>query len=77
MILVLCLVCANCVELENICSSDTFTYNDLVVNAFHKVPQNLTFGPLKLYLINETLKCDEEEFKNKANFRVAIKAKNA
>ena len=67
---------ASCVELENICSSDTLRFNDLLVNAFHRVQRNVTFQPLSYYLIKDTIKCDFFEFKNKTNFWEALRLKH-
>ena len=74
--LVLCVASASCVELENLCSSDSFTYNGVVVNAFFKVPQALRFHSLSNYLIKDTVACDKTEFKNNTNLMEALKAKN-
>ena len=72
----LCVASASCVELENICSSDTFVYKDTQVNAFYKVRQNITFQPLNFFLIDPTVTCDQSEFENKTNFFEALKIKN-
>lgn len=76
-ILVLCAASAGCLELENLCSSDSFKYNDILVNAFHRTRLNLTFQPLSHYLINDTVKCDRGDFKNQTNFLKALKTKHA
>ena len=67
---------AGCVELENICSFDTFRFNNLLVNSFHRVQRYVAFQPLSHYLINDTIKCDFFEFKNKTNFWEALRLKN-
>ena len=72
----LCVASASCVELENICSSDSFEYNGLLVNAFHRVQQNVTFEPLLHYLINGSVKCDFSEFFNKTNYWEALDLKS-
>ena len=72
----LCVASAHCVELENLCSSDTFEYNGVLVNAFHRVQWNVTFESLSHYLINDTVKCDIAEFQNKTEFWETLKAKN-
>ena len=81
--MMLCIASARCVELENICSSDSFIYKTswsedpgILVNAFHKVQKNITFQPIGHYLINDTVKCDFFEFKNKTNFWEALKIKH-
>lgn len=71
----LCIASASCVELENLCSSDAFEYNGVLVNAFHRLQQNVTFEPLSFYLINDTVKCDFFKFKNKTNFWEALRFK--
>ena len=82
---IFCVASANCVTLENICSSDTFEYKSaqpvaggkppVLVNAFHRVQLNATFESLSHYLINDTVKCDIADFKIKANFWEALKLK--
>ena len=73
---VLCIASASCVELENLCSSDSFDYNGVQVNAIHRVRQNITFGSLRYYLIDDTIKCDPSEFFNKNNLLKALNMKN-
>ena len=76
----LCIVSINCVELENICSSDTFVYDgeydDVLVNSFHRVRLNITFRPLSYYLIPDDIKCDLGRFENKSNYYAGLQAKN-
>ena len=72
----LCVASSSCVELENICSFDSFYYNDVLVNAFYKVQWNVTFGSLNDYLINDTVKCNLEEFDDIANGPVAMRLKD-
>ena len=72
----LCVASSSCVQLENICSSDSFEYNGVLVNAFYKVEWNVTFGSLNDYLINDTIKCNLDEFKNKANLQETLRLKN-
>lgn len=72
----LCVASVSCVNLQNLCSSDTFKYNGVLVNAFHVIRQNMTFEPLGHYLINGTIKCDHFEFANKTKFREALKIKH-
>ena len=71
----LCVASVCCVELENLCSADAFEYKGVLVNAFHRVPQNVQFEPLAYYLINQTVKCDYFEFQNKRNYWETLKAK--
>ena len=73
---VLCIASASCVELENLCSSDHFEYDGVLVNAFYKSPMNVTFPGLSHYLINSSVTCDRSEFVNRTNFRTALKIKN-
>ena len=73
---VLCIASASCVELENLCSSDSFDYKGVQVNAFYRVQQNITFGSLRYYLIDDTIKCDPSEFFNKTNPLKALNMKN-
>ena len=76
-ILILAIVCvatARDVELENIRKKDSFEYYD--VNAFHRFRWNVTFQPLRAYLINDTVTCDPAEFKNKTNFWDTLKFKH-
>ena len=72
---VFCVAAANCVELENLCSSDAFEYEGVLVNAFHRVQWNTTFQSLLHYLINNTVWCDLDQFQNKTNFLEAYKLK--
>lgn len=72
----LCVASSSCVELENLCSSDSFEYKGVLVNAFHKVQWNVTFGPLNDYLINDTVKCNPAEFENKTNLEETLRLKN-
>lgn len=72
----LCVASTNCVELENLCSSDTFEYAGILVNAFHRVQRNVTFKSLSHYLIKDSVKCDFFEFENKTNFWEALKIKH-
>lgn len=76
-ILVLCVACASCFKLKNLCSSDTFTYNGILVNAFYTFQDNFTFGPFSRYLINDTIECDENEFTNKTNIQEVLRARDA
>lgn len=71
----LCVASASCVELENLCSSDTFKHEGVLVNAFHRVQWNVTLEPPSHYLVPGTVKCDFREFKNKTNFWQALKLK--
>ena len=73
---VLCIASASCVELENLCSSDSFDYKGVQVNAFYRVQQNITFESLNHYLIDDTIKCDPSEFIYKTNLEPALKFKN-
>ena len=66
--LVLCIAWVSCVELENLCSSDTFEYNGVLVNSFYKSSMNITFPGLKRYLINHTIICDRSDFVNTTNY---------
>ena len=72
----LCVAPVSCVELENLCSSDTFENKDVLVNAFNRVKLNLTFQSLNHYLINDTVVCDRPEFNNTANLDEALKLKS-
>ena len=73
---VLCIASASCVELENLCSSDSFHWLGVQVNAFYRVPQNITFESLSHYLIDHAVTCDPSEFKNKTNLFETLKFKN-
>lgn len=72
---ILCVASASGVELENLCSSDAFEYNGVLVNAFHRLQQSVTFESMSHYLINDTVKCDYFEFKNRTNFWEVLKIK--
>ena len=74
--LVLCIASASCVKLENLCSSDRFDYNGVLVNAFYRERWNVTFLSLNEYLINSSMPCDRSEFVNKTNFFEVLKIKN-
>lgn len=76
MLAMLCVASASCLELENICASDAFKYKDVLVNAFYRVQWSVTFESLNHYLINDTVKCDPLEFKNKTNLQEALKFKD-
>lgn len=76
-VLVLYAASASCVKLANLCSSDIFTYNGLAVNAFYRAQSNITFKPLGHYLIEDSVKCDENEFRNKSNLQEALRLKQA
>lgn len=69
---VLCFAFASGVELENLCSADTFKFEGLLVNAFHRAEEILMFEPLSHYLISDIDKCDPSEFKNKRNYEEAV-----
>ena len=73
LVLVLCIASASCVELENLCSSDSFDYKGIEVNAFHRVRQNVTFEPLSHYLIDLAIMCDPSEFYNKTRYWETLK----
>ena len=70
------LVSASCVELENLCLSDSFDYKDVRVNSFQRLRLNVTFEPLTHYLIRPTVHCNLFQFQNKTNFWEALKLKN-
>ena len=72
----LCVALAGCLELENICSSDSFYRDGVFVNSFYRVQFNVTFQPLSFYLINDTVECNPDEFKDKNNFWEALKIKH-
>lgn len=73
---VLCIASVNCLELQNLCSSDHFSYNGVVVNAFLKLRHNFTFEPLRHYLIDGSVTCDKSEFdRRKNNYREAIETR--
>ena len=72
----LCITSSCCLELERICSSDTFSHVGQTVNSFHRLERNVTFGSLSDYLIDEAVNCDLSEFKTKANFLETLKLKN-
>ena len=72
----LCVALAGCLELENICSSDSFYHDGLLVNAFYRVQFNVTFQPLSYYLINDTVDCKPTEFNKEINFWQALKIKH-
>ena len=72
----LCVALGSCVELENICPSDSFLYEGILVNAFYKVEWKVTIGSLNDYLIKDIIKCNPTEFKNKTNLEEALRLKN-
>lgn len=67
---------ASGLNLENICPLSIFSYEGTEVNAFHRVRQVITFEPLPYYLVNHNIICDPNEFKNRSNHLVALRAKN-
>ena len=75
-LLVLCVSSAGGLLLEDICDSDIFAYKgDILVNAFHRVPQNVTIEPFG-YLVDENITCDPNEFQDKGKYQVVLRAKN-
>ena len=72
----LCIASTGCVELENICSGDSFEYEGVQVNAIHRVRFNVTLQPYRKSLINDSINCDPTEFKNKSNFWEALQSKH-
>lgn len=76
LLIVFCVASVSCVELGNICSSDSFNYRDVKVNAFHKLCQNITLEPLSFFLIDHTVTCKQSEFENKTNFWEVLKIKH-
>ena len=76
LLVMLCIASVNCVVLQNLCSSHHFVCKGMKVNAFHVVPQNVTFKSLNDYLINDTITCDPSEFKDKANYWKVLRIKN-
>lgn len=77
LILLFC-VCysANCVQLENLCPADRFEYKLLDVNSFHRIRQNVTFKSISDYLVNDSVKCDPNDFRNHSNYQQAAKLKD-
>lgn len=75
-LLVLCVSTVNGLFLEPICPSSVFSFEDVSVNAFHRIPQNLTFGPLPYYLIDRSIICNPNEFQNQNNYLEVLKARN-
>ena len=65
----------SCAKLENLCSSDVFEYKGVMVNALHRVAWSVTLNPPSRYLINNPVKCDPFEFKDKTNFWEALRLK--
>ena len=74
--LVLCIASASCVELENVCSSDHFEYNGTLVNAFYRNRQSIVFPSLNYFLINSSIPCEQSEFVNKTNYKVALEIRD-
>ena len=74
--LMLCIASVSCVELENLCSSDHFEYNGVLVNAFYRNQSSIVFPSLSQYLINSSITCDPSEFVNKTNYDVALRIKH-
>lgn len=77
LVLLLCVASASPVELENLCSNETFSYNGVLVNSFQKIRRSLEFKSLSHYLISNIVTCDPAEFKDKRNLWDSIKIKNA
>ena len=73
---ILCVSTASGLLLEPICSSSDFSFEDVWVNAFHQVPQNISFEPLLYYLIDRSIVCDPNEFQNQSNYLEVLKARN-
>lgn len=74
--LVFGITAASCVELENLCDSETFDYKGVRVNSFQRLLLNFTFESLEFYLVKPTLTCDPSQFQNKTNFWEILKLKN-
>lgn len=76
-VFLLCIASTSGLLLENICSSSSFEYNGIVlVNAFHRIAQNVTFEPLKNVLVPSSITCDPGQFQDKANHLEALRIKN-
>lgn len=78
-ILLFCAASTNCsdgLELKNLCSSDAFTYNGILVNSFFRDYLMLSFGPFRQFLIDNTIGCNENEFSNKTNIQKAYKSRD-
>ena len=73
---ILCVALAAGMKLENICSTDSFKYDGVLVNAFHRITQNVTFRPFSHFLINDTVNCDPTEFKKYDRFWQVLKLKH-
>lgn len=72
-VLLLCISSiASSLKLENICSHDTFKYNDQPVNTFYRVRQSFTFHPIGHYMLNESIVCNRTEFQNDKNFHTVL-----
>lgn len=75
-LLVLCVSSASGLLLEDLCPSDAFAYKGgILVNAFHRIRQNVTFEPFE-YLVNDNITCDPTEFRDKGHHMMALQAKN-
>lgn len=72
----LCISSASGLLLEPICYSSRFSYKDVSVNAFHRVPQSMVFQPFTYYLVNHNITCDPNEFQNQSNYLEVLKARN-
>ena len=66
---------AHAVELENLCSSDFFLYKGVLVNAFHRINQSVTFQPKEFYLATK-VRCDAEQFKNRTNYLEVLRIRD-
>lgn len=67
----------SCLELENICANETKVYKGIVVNSFYRIKQNLTLGPIKQFLVGNSIRCDLNEFnQNKTALFEFLKIKN-
>ena len=67
---------SRCVELEKICSSDSFDFENVEVNAFYRSQSwNVTFQGLNYYLINKTADCNSTEFYDEDNIKIALRIK--
>lgn len=75
-LVILCVSSASGLHLEPICSSSSFSYEGIQVNAFHRVPQFVYFEPLPYFLIDRSIDCDLDQFRNESNHLIALKARN-
>lgn len=62
LLLVVSSTAVNCLQLERLCPADHFDYEDVRVNAIHRVQYNLTLEPVSFFTIDLDEECSNYNF---------------